>query len=276
MDKFLHKNLSSLSQDEIDVLFTRWQQDRDPHARERLVEHYLPMANRLARRYWSANEPMGDLCQVAALGLIKAIDGYDTSRPNGFRSYAVPSILGELRRYFRDCGWSVHVPRGLQEMAIKVDQARRELDTKHAVVTVSMIAEYLELPVESVSEALAANHAHFATSLETPSESEEEGLTLGNTLGSIDSAFGHAEIGADVARASRILSERDRRVLLLRFGADLTQAEIASELGISQMHVSRILRKSLDRLAGELDSGDDASETESPAGVDRVQIRSTP
>jgi RNA polymerase sigma-B factor len=258
MDTFLHKNLSSLSQGEINEMFTLWQEHRDFSARERLVEHYLPMANRLARRYWSANEPMGDLQQVAALGLIKAIDGYDTSRPNGFRSYAVPSILGELRRYFRDCGWSVHVPRGLQELAIKVDQARRELDTKHAVVTVSMIAEYLELPVESVAEALSANHAHFATSLDMPTETEEEGLTLGNTLGSIDSAFGHAETGADVARASRVLSERDRHVLVLRFGGDLTQAEIATELGISQMHVSRILRRSLDRLAVELDSTDAA------------------
>ncbi len=253
MDKFLHKNLSTLSQSELDELFVRWQEDRDYAARERLVEHYLPMANRLARRYWSANEPMGDLRQVAALGLIKAINGYDTGRPNGFQSYAVPSILGELRRYFRDCGWSVHVPRGLQELAIKVDQARRELDKQHTAVTVSMIAEYLELPVEQVSEALAANQAHFAQSLEAPSDSGEEGLTLGNTLGAIDGAFDDAETGADVARASRVLSERDRRVLMLRFGADLTQAEIAAELGISQMHVSRILRRSLDRLASELD-----------------------
>jgi RNA polymerase sigma-B factor len=255
MDKFLHKNLSSLSQGEIDELFSRWHEDRDAGARERLVEHYLPMANRLARRYWSANEPMGDLRQVAALGLIKAINGYDTNRPNGFRSYAVPTILGELRRYFRDCGWSVHVPRGLQELAIKVDQARRELDLKHASVTVSMIAEYLELPIEDVSEALAANQAHFATSLEAPSDSDEEGqaLTLGNTLGTIDTAFSHAEIGADVARAARVLNERDRQVLELRFGSDLTQAEIAARLSISQMHVSRILRRSLDRLAAELD-----------------------
>ena len=259
MDTFLHKNLSSLSPADVDELFVRWQEHRDTAAREALVEHFLPLAHRLARRYWSANEPMGDLRQVAALGLLKAIDGYDVGRPNGFRSYAVPSILGELRRYFRDCGWSVHVPRGLQEMAIKVDQARRQLDTQHAVVTVTMIAEYLELSVESVSEALAANHAHFATSLETPSESDDETLTLGNTLGSIDSAFAHAEIGADVARASRVLSERDRHVLLLRFGADLTQAEIAAELGISQMHVSRILRKSLDRLAGELSVEDSAA-----------------
>ncbi len=261
MDKFLHKNLSSLSEGELDELFVRWRDQRDEAARERLVEHYLPMAHRLARRYWSPNEPMGDLRQVAALGLIKAINGYDVGRPNGFRSYAVPSILGELRRYFRDCGWSVHVPRGLQELAIKVDQARRELDKDHAHVTVVMIAEYLELPVEDVSEALAANQAHFAQSLEAPTDSDEEGaLTLGNTLGSIDSAFDDAETEADVARASRVLSERDRKVLMLRFGADLTQAEIAAKLGISQMHVSRILRRSLDRLAAELDV---------PGGVDR-------
>jgi RNA polymerase sigma-B factor len=106
-----------------------------------------------------------------------------------------------------------------------------------------------------VSEALAANQAHFATSLEAPSDSDEEGqaLTLGNTLGTIDTAFSHAEIGADVARAARVLNERDRQVLELRFGSDLTQAEIAARLSISQMHVSRILRRSLDRLAAELD-----------------------
>jgi RNA polymerase sigma-B factor len=254
MDKFLSKNLSSLSDTELDELFVRWQESRDEGARERLVAHYLPMANRLARRYWSANEPMGDLQQVAALGLIKAIDRYDVGRPNGFRSYAVPSILGELRRYFRDCGWSVHVPRGLQELAMKVDHARRELDAKHAHVTVAMIAEYLELPVENVSEALSASQAHFAQSLEAPTDSDEEGMTLGNSLGSVDTAFHEAELGADVARASRVLSDRDRDVLVLRFGADLTQAEIAGKLGISQMHVLRILRRSLDRLAVELEA----------------------
>jgi RNA polymerase sigma-B factor len=252
MDKFLVKNLSSVTDTELDELFLRWQRHRDEAARARLVEHFLPMANRLARRYWSANEPMGDLQQVAALGLIKAINRYEVGRPTGFRSYAVPTILGELRRYFRDCGWSVHVPRGLQEMAMKVDHARRELDAQHSHVTVTMIAEYLELPVEAVSEALSAGQAHFAQSLEAPTEVDDESLTLGATLGEIDSAFAEAEIGADVARASRVLSERDRNVLMLRFDGDLTQAEIAGQLGISQMHVSRILRRSLDRLADEL------------------------
>jgi RNA polymerase sigma-B factor len=154
----------------------------------------------------------------------------------------------------------VHVPRGLQELAIKVEQARRELDSRHASVTVAMIAEYLELPLEDVSEALAANHAHFAQSLEAPAEGEEEGMTLGNTLGSFDSAFDDAEAGADISRAAVVLSERDRNVLMLRFGADLTQAEIAAELGISQMHVSRILRRSLDRMAVKLDVEDRAAD----------------
>ena len=234
-------------------MFIRWREHEDRAAREQLVEHYLPLAYKLARRYRGAREPIGDLRQVAALGLLKAIDGYDVNRANGFISYAIPTILGELRRYFRDCGWSVHVPRGLQELALKVDQARRDLEAEHAVVTVPLIAQYLELEIEDVAAALEASTAHHALSLEIPTDNgDEDGMTLGASIGAVDPAFGAAEARADVARASRTLSERERAVLALRFEADMSQAEIGAEIGVSQMHVSRILRSALDRLGTEL------------------------
>jgi RNA polymerase sigma-B factor len=233
-------------------LFVRWRVEGDRSAREALAEHYLPLAYKLARRYQGAREPIGDLRQVAAVGLLKSIDRFDVERPNGFVSYAIPSILGELRRYFRDCGWSVHVPRGAQEMALKVEAARRELDAKHTAVTAVLIAEYLELTVEEVSEALEANNAHHAGSLDAPTDDGEESLSIGSTIGSLDPAFAIAEKGADLARASSVLSEREREVLALRFNADMTQSEIGSQLGVSQMQVSRILRRALERLADEM------------------------
>jgi RNA polymerase sigma-B factor len=254
-ETLLHRNTSSLSQGELNELFVSWRTDRNPIARERLVEHYLPLAYKLARRYRGAHEPVGDLRQVAALGLLKAINGFEPERGFKFASYAVPSILGELRRYFRDCGWSVHMPRGIQELALKVEQARRELDAEHTVVTATLIAEYLELTTEQVSDALEANAAHHAISLDTPVDDGDSGsTTIGSTIGTIDPGFHKSEMRADVAKAAMVLSDRDRLVLMMRFEGDLTQSEIGAELGVSQMQVSRILKRALTRLESEISS----------------------
>lgn len=234
----------------IDHLFVAWQQKADAGAREALVRRYLPLANKLAYRYRGPHEPIDDLKQVASLGLVKAIDRFDTTRGITFQSFAVPTILGELKRYFRDCGWVVHVPRRVQELSLKVDQAQRELTARSGrAATFTEIAQFLEVDVEDVLEALDASHAHKPLSFEAPTEGDDDSSRLGDSLGQIDSHFEMVEIGATIAAAAEQLSDREKRVLALRFIEDRTQTEIAKDIGVSQMQVSRILRSSLDRLA---------------------------
>src|SRR6188472_1282727 len=169
-------------------LFFRWQEHGDSRAREELVERFLPLARKLARRYTGAHEPFDDLLQVASLGLVKAIDRFDTSRGTAFSSFAVPTILGELKRYFRDLGWSVHVPRGAQELALKVEEARQRLMTKTGrPPSVPDLAEYLELSIEEVLEALETAGAHHTASLDSPrDDGEEESGTLADAFGEVD------------------------------------------------------------------------------------------
>jgi RNA polymerase sigma-B factor len=234
--------------------FRRWQQGRDTQAREALVSRYLPLARKLARRYRGAREPMDDLEQVASLGLVKAIDRYDATRGINFQHFAVPTILGELKRYFRDCGWAVHMPRGIQELTLKVNQAQRTLAANGGrEPTFNEIAQYLEISIEDVLEAVEATAAHHAVSLDTPhDDGEGEAGTLADALGEIDERFSMVMMTASIAPVARRLSVRDRRVLALRFVEDRTQSEIAEEIGVSQMQVSRILKKALDQLSGAL------------------------
>jgi RNA polymerase sigma-B factor len=231
-------------------LFVRWQQQRDSRAREELVERFLPLARKLARRYSGAHEPFDDLLQVASLGLVKAIDRFDASRGTAFSSFAVPTILGELKRYFRDLGWSVHVPRGAQELALKVEEGRQQLMTRPGrPPSVPDLAQYLELSIEDVLEALETAGAHHTASLDSPREDgEEESGTLADAFGEVDDRFELVEAKSAIAVAARHLEARELRVLLLRFGEDLTQSQIASLIGVSQMQVSRILRRALDQL----------------------------
>lgn len=231
-------------------LFRRWQQAHDQRAREQLVEHFLPLARKLARRYRGAHEPLDDLVQVASLGLVKAIDRYDPERGIAFSSFAVPTILGELKRYFRDVGWSVRLPRGTQELAIKVEQIQRRLTAQTGrVPTFNEIAEYAELSIEDVLDALEAAAAHHAVSLDIPREDNEGEIgTLADTIGEIDERFELIDAGTAIGEAAKQLTERERQVLALRFIADRTQTQIATQMGVSQMQVSRILRRSLGRL----------------------------
>jgi RNA polymerase sigma-B factor len=232
------------------ALFARYLDKRDPVDREMLVERFLPLARQLARRYQRPEEPFDDLFQVACLGLVKAIDRFDLEREVAFSSYAVPTILGEIKRYFRDRTWSVRVPRDLQELALKVDRAVSELSLDlHRQPTVDQIAEKVGAKEEDVLEALEASGAYKATSLEAPRGGDEEGGdTLGDTLGTEEHGFSLAEDRATIEHLMRSITPREREVLRLRFAEDLTQAEIGELIGVSQMQVSRIIRQSIGRL----------------------------
>jgi RNA polymerase sigma-B factor len=232
------------------ALFERYLDRRDPVDREMLVERFLPLARQLARRYQRPEEPFDDLFQVACLGLVKAIDRFDLSRDVAFSSYAVPTILGEIKRYFRDRTWSVRVPRDLQELALRVDRKVSELATDlRRAPTVPEIAEAVGIQEEEVLEALEASGAYRATSLSTPRGNEDEaGETLGDTVGTSEEGFGLAEDRATLEQLMRAVTPREREVLRLRFEEDLTQAEIGERIGVSQMQVSRIIRQSIARL----------------------------
>jgi RNA polymerase sigma-B factor len=229
------------------ALFERYLDRRDPVDRELLVERFLPLARQLARRYQRPEEPFDDLFQVACLGLVKAIDRFDLGRDVAFSSYAVPTILGEIKRYFRDRTWSVRVPRDLQELALRVDRKVSELSTDlRRQPTVTEIAEAVGIEEEDVLE---ASGAYRATSLSTPRGNEDEaGETLGDTVGTAEEGFQLAESRATLEQLMRAVTPREREVLRLRFEEDLTQAEIGERIGVSQMQVSRIIRQSVARL----------------------------
>ncbi len=232
-------------------LFARWQRDRDSAARESLVERFMPLTRSLARRYDRSSEPFEDLLQVASLGLLKAIDRFDPTRGHSFPSFAVPTILGEMRRYFRDCGWSVHVPRGDQERALKVRDAQETLANAHGhAPTVNQLAEYLELDAEQVLDALQAIQAYESLSLDAPRPGSDEdgGTTYGDTMGEEDARYELVELDATVVAALEHISPRERAMLHMRFVQDMTQTEIAARVGLSQMQISRLLRRSLEQL----------------------------
>jgi RNA polymerase sigma-B factor len=241
------------------ALFARYLDSRDPVDRELLVERFMPLARQLARRYQRPEEPFEDLFQVACLGLVKAIDRFDLSRDVAFSSYAVPTILGEIKRYFRDRTWSVRVPRDLQELALRVDRKVGELSTDlRRAPTVAEIATAVGAEEEDVLEALEASAAYRATSLSTPrGNDDEQGETLGDTVGTSEDGFGLAEDRATLAQLLRAVTPREREVLRLRFEEDLTQAEIGELIGVSQMQVSRIIRGSLNRLRSVARTGVD-------------------
>jgi RNA polymerase sigma-B factor len=232
------------------LLFRRYQTDGDLHARRQLIESYLPLARSLARRYERRGEPLEDLVQVASLALVKAIDRFEPERGLSFSSYAVPTMLGELRRYFRDSGWALRVPREMQERVLKVNTAVERLSGELGrSPSPQQLADELNLPVEEVLEAIAANAAWETTSLDTPLRSgDEESQTVAETLGEKDQRFELIEDRASIGPALKTLPERERLILHLRFVEDLTQTEIAQRIGVSPMHVSRLIRRALERV----------------------------
>jgi RNA polymerase sigma-B factor len=237
--------------EDTDEQFARWQRHGDEAARAALVRRYLPLANRLARRYMHSSEPFEDLQQVASLGLLKALDRFDPSRGRPFHSFAVPTMLGEIRRYFRDSGWSVHVPRGAQERALRVRDAQEAFANEHGhAPTVNQLAVYLELDAEEVIDALIAIQGYGTLSLDAPRPGEEGGaaISYGDSIGDDDERYELVELDATVTAVLGQLPPRERRILHMRFVEDLTQTEIAARVGISQMQVSRLLRRSLETL----------------------------
>ena len=233
-------------------LLERYHHEEDPAAREALVERFLPLARQLARRYQRAGEPLDDLIQVASLGLLKAIERFDPARETAFSSFAVPTILGELKRHFRDKGWSVRVPRDLQELAVKVDRVGEDMGRELGrAPTPAEIGERVGSTPEQVLEAREAAGAYRAVSLDRPRNEEDEEGELVDAFGSEDHGFAVAEDSATVERLMRVLSDREREVLRLRFEEDLTQSEIGEIVGVSQMHVSRLIRQSIARLRTE-------------------------
>ena len=231
-------------------LFARWYEDHDVRARDALIERFLPLARKLARRYAGSNEPYDDLVQVASLGLVKAVERFDPTRGFAFSSFAVPTIVGELKRYFRDSAWALHVDRSAQELARKIADARREVSLRQGrSPTVPELAEYLEISEEAVLDGLQTNEAYDTVSLDAPrAGSDEEAENRLEGLGGQDDRLDLVDDQATVFAAAQHLPERERRILYLRFGEDLTQAEIARRIGVSQMQVSRLLRKSVQRL----------------------------
>lgn len=232
------------------TLLVRYARSRDPKILDELVETFMPLARRLAARYRGDWEPVEDLEQVASLGLVKALDRFDPSRGVAFSSYAVPTILGELKRHFRDRGWSVRFPRDLQERIGRVDRGIAELSARLGrAPSVNEVAAKLEIDPEKVLEAMEAGQARHAISLDVQSQTEDgEGVPLKERLGRSDPGFDTVEYGAAIEEALDSLNKRDRVVLHLRFVEDMTQTEIAQRVGISQMHVSRVLRATLRRL----------------------------
>jgi RNA polymerase sigma-B factor len=232
------------------LLFSRLAEGRDPAVRDALIERYLPLARQLARRYQRPDEPIDDLMQVASLGLVKAVDRFDATREVAFSSYAVPTILGEIKRHFRDRTWSVRVPRDLQEMALKVERAVGDLTRDlHRQPSVTELAGHVGLSEEQALEALQAAGAYHATSLDTPRGTEGDATdTLADTLGGDEDGYDRAEERATLDQLMRSITPREREVLRLRFEEDLTQAEIGELIGVSQMQVSRLIRQAVSRL----------------------------
>lgn len=240
-------------------LLERYRREGDASARDELVERFMPLAEQLARRY-SSSEPIEDLKQVAMVGLIKALDRFDLERGVAFSSYAVPTMLGEIKRYFRDSGWAVHVPRAAQERALALGRTTRELSARLGrAPSVAELAETMEISQEDVLDAMHAGHAYDTVSLESQRSGTGPGSehgTYADTIGEEDDRLDLAEYSAAIASALHELEPRDRIVLHLRFSEDLTQSEIAARIGVSQMQVSRLLRRAIAKLreaAGEED-----------------------
>jgi RNA polymerase sigma-B factor len=247
-----HSDHQSRSRD--DEALRRYARTGDLALRDELVERWMPLARQLARRYRNSSEPFDDLLQVASIGLLKAIHGFDPGRGRAFTSYAVPTIMGELKRHFRDRTWSVRMPRQLQELSARVDQANERLSRELGrSPSVAQLAEAMDASEEEVLEALQAGAAYQTSSFESHRSGDDETFTLGDTLGEEDGGYELAEHRALLGAVLHELDDRDREILRLRFEEDMTQTEIAAEVGVSQMQVSRLIRRSLGtlRLAAE-------------------------
>lgn len=242
-------------------LLRRYHVEGDPRAKDELAEEMLPLARALAGRYAGRGEPLDDLVQVACIGIMKAIEGFDLSRDVRFSSYATPTVLGEIKRHFRDRTWAMRVPRGMQELQLKIAKARDRLTTTLGrSPTVQELADAVEAPFEEVLQTLQSVSARRTRSLDEPMGEDRE-MTLADSIGADDPEMERSEMRVLIDGAMKVLSARDREVLRLRFEQDLTQTEISNRIGVSQMQISRIIRQSLARMRLDIerDRSDDAA-----------------
>jgi RNA polymerase sigma-B factor len=231
-------------------LLVTYHVERDARARDELVRRFIPFARKLALRYIHSREPLDDLVQVACVGLLNAIERFEPGRGKKFTSFAAPTIVGELKRHFRDKGWTIHVPRDLQERALAVSRHTERLSARLGrSPTLNELAEAIDCSVEQVMEAIDAAHNYHPASLDAPvSHDGEDRCALAETLGDEDYGFELADHRDAIATRWASLSDVEREVLSLRLMRELTQREISQRIGCSQMHVSRLLRRSMMRL----------------------------
>ena len=248
------------------ALLRRYHEQGDLAARDELIEQYLSLVRSLARRYAYRGEQLDDLVQIGAIGLIKAIDRFDMSRGVELTTYATPNIIGEIKRHFRDKGWAVRVPRGLQELSVQLSKLVEQL-TVHLSrsPTIAEIAKEAGVEEELVLEAIESGRAYSSVSLSAGAIGDEEGeLDPLETIGTVEHEYEVSEDRAMLAPGFRVLDERERRILHLRFFEGLTQSQIAEQVGISQMHVSRLIRRALEKIREEIAENED--EPQSMAG----------
>jgi RNA polymerase sigma-B factor len=230
-------------------LLRRYHEDGDLQAREQLIEQYMALVRSLARRYAHRGEQLEDLVQIGAIGLIKAVDRFDLERNVELTTYATPNIIGEIKRHFRDKGWAVRVPRGLQELNVQlsrlVDQLTVELSRSP---TIPELAEAAGVEEEEVLEALESGRAYSSLSLSVGGGGGDDDVDPLESLGTVERQYEVPEDRAVLAPGFRALDERERKILRLRFFEGLTQSQIARQIGISQMHVSRLIRRSLEKI----------------------------
>lgn len=217
--------------------------------REQLVEAHLALVEYLARRFRNRGEPLDDLVQVATIGLIKSVDRFDLERGVEFSTYATPTIVGEIKRHFRDKGWAIRVPRRLQELKLSLTKATSDLSQKNGrSPTVAELAQHLGLTEEEILEGLESANAYSAVSLDAPDGGDDDSPAVADSLGMLDDALEGVEYRESLKPLLERLPPREKKILMLRFFGNMTQSQIATELGISQMHVSRLLARTLAQL----------------------------
>ncbi len=237
----------------VEALLVAYHRDGDEQAREQVLVELMPLVRALAARYAGRGEPLEDLVQVGSIGLIKAVDRFDIDRGVDISSYAVPTIVGEIRRHFRDKAWAMHVPRRLKELSVRLSRVLDQLTTELGrSPTIAELAQATGAEEEEVIDALDSTNAYSTRSLHAPFEDGGDEY-LADRLGTEDAGFDEVDDGSLVAAGLAALDERERQIVEMRFFQEMTQSQIAAELGISQMHVSRLLRRALATMRGRID-----------------------
>jgi RNA polymerase sigma-B factor len=250
-----HSRYETVRWCDTNALLRRWREDKDRAAREELLARFFPLTRKLAGHYRGGPEPLEDLVQVASLGLLGAIDRFDPARGIPFRAFAAPSILGELKHYYRSTGWSVHVSPEAQELALRVDRAAQKI-TAHSgrPPRIAELAEQLEITTEDVLAAIATATARYAISLDAPAFArDDEGVAVADSIGAEDDNYAEIEARLSVKAALIALPDRQRQALTLRLDHAMTETEIARQLGCSQMQISRLLHRAAAGLQQLLD-----------------------